>query len=62
MEIMEPAATASAVPHAVSSVSENIRERETFRLVNAIMSSVCTRLFVDQQPKLTSQFNLDTTI
>lgn len=39
MEINHPAATASAIPHVVSSVSENVRERETYRYDNLSWTS-----------------------
>lgn len=58
MEINEPAAAASAIPRVVSSVSENVRERETYRSVEAL-HLVClhAHLSMMRGTKLTPRLN-----
>lgn len=63
MEINDPAASASAIPQIVSSVSENVRERETYRSVEKPQypPPACSS-FDDARNQIDTENDLDTTI
>lgn len=62
MEINDPAAAASAIPHVVSSVSENVRERETYRSVEAPSPQPARPSLDDGQNQIDAEIHSDTTI